>query len=277
MDITTNERMKLATSAYRAYIQHAADMELPLAEDAGDDDLLADLIASLHHYADARGIDFETAVGAAQTAYGRHRADEENPYRIGDEVHLHQRRDSHVPGRGVVSSIFPGRDGTPVYHVRFPGQAHTVPLRGSDIGPAASFPRVATRRGAAESLTEAERLLVETAARIRACEQRQVPPHGEDIVDENSLVEAIGRACAIGDDDVLHHLEPQIAAWTDVITQPWHPVRVTSATELAALDFPQPVQTDISPDAQSAAAGAWQDQPHRPRNAVPGHPSSQNP
>ena len=267
MDITNNERMNLATSAYRAYIKQAADMELPLAEDAGDDDLLADLIAGLHHYADARGIDFETAAGAAQTAYGRHRADEQNPYRIGDEVHLRQRRDGHVPSRGVVSSIFPERDGTQTYHVRFPGQADTTPLRGSDIGPAASFPRVATRQGAAESLTEAERLLVETAARIRACEQRQVPPHEHDLADKNSLVAAIGEACALDDDDVLHHLEPQIAAWTDVITQPWHPVRVTSASELAALDFPQPVQTGIGPDAPSAAAGAWRDQPHQSRNA----------
>jgi hypothetical protein len=265
--ITNNERMNLATSAYRAYIQQAAEMDLPLAEDAGDDDLLADLIAGLHHYADARGIDFGTAAGAAQTAYRRHRADEENPYRIGDEVNLRQRPDSHMPGRGVVSSIFPERDGTQTYHVRFPGQADTTPLRGSDIVPAASFPRVATRQGAAESLTEAERLLIETAARIRACEQRQVPPHGEDIVDQNSLVEAIGTACALGDDDVLHQLEPQIAAWTDVITQPWHPVRVTSASELAALDFPGPVQTGISPDAQSAAAGAWRDQPRQSRNA----------
>ena len=30
MDITNNERMKLATSAYRAYIKHAAEMGFPL-------------------------------------------------------------------------------------------------------------------------------------------------------------------------------------------------------------------------------------------------------
>ena len=29
MDITNNERMRLAASAYRAYIEHAAQMELP--------------------------------------------------------------------------------------------------------------------------------------------------------------------------------------------------------------------------------------------------------
>jgi hypothetical protein len=45
MDITNNERMRLAASAYRAYIEHAAQMELPLNEDAVDDDILADLIA----------------------------------------------------------------------------------------------------------------------------------------------------------------------------------------------------------------------------------------
>ena len=59
MDITNNERMRLAATAYRAYIQHAAQMELPLDEDAIEDDILADLIAGLHHYADSRGIGFE--------------------------------------------------------------------------------------------------------------------------------------------------------------------------------------------------------------------------
>jgi len=44
MDITNNERMRLAASAYRAYIQHAAQMELPLDEDDIEDDILADLI-----------------------------------------------------------------------------------------------------------------------------------------------------------------------------------------------------------------------------------------
>jgi len=60
-----------------------------------------------------------------------------------------------------------------------------------------------------------------------------------------------------------------------IITQPWHPVHVTSATELAALDFPQPVQASVLADAQSADAGARQDAPHLARNAVPGHPASQ--
>ena len=51
-------------------------------------------------------------------------------------------------------------------------------------------------------------------------------------------------------------------------------VRVVSATELAALDFPQPVQASVLADAQSAEAGARQDAPHLARNAVPGHPAS---
>ena len=58
MDITNNERMRLAATAYRAYIQHAAEMELPLDEGAIEDDILADLIAGLHHYADSQGIGF---------------------------------------------------------------------------------------------------------------------------------------------------------------------------------------------------------------------------
>ena len=34
MDITNNERMRLAATAYRAYTQHAAEMDLPLEENA---------------------------------------------------------------------------------------------------------------------------------------------------------------------------------------------------------------------------------------------------
>ena len=41
VDITNNERMRLAATAYRAYIQHAAQMELSLAENATEDDILA--------------------------------------------------------------------------------------------------------------------------------------------------------------------------------------------------------------------------------------------
>ena len=109
MDITNNERMRLAASAYRAYIQHAAEMELPLVEDDIEDDILADLIAGLHHYADTRGLGFDSAVASGQAAYDRHRAGEDNPYRIGDEVHLRQRPDTGSPSRGVVVSIFPER------------------------------------------------------------------------------------------------------------------------------------------------------------------------
>jgi hypothetical protein len=133
---------------------------------------------------------------------------------------------------------------------------------------------VTTTQGAAAYLAAAERLLIETAARIRACEQRQVPPHDHDLADDDSRLLAAGNACALAGSDVLRHLEPQVAAWTDVITQPWHPVHVTSATELAALDFPQPVQASVLGDAQSADAGARHDAPHLARTAVPGHPAS---
>ena len=70
-------------------------------------DVLADLIAGLHHYADSRGIGFDSAVSSGQTSYERHRAGEDNPYKIGDEVRLRQRPDTGFPSRGVVLSIFP--------------------------------------------------------------------------------------------------------------------------------------------------------------------------
>ena len=121
MDITNNQRMRLAATAYRAYMQHAAQTELPLDENATEDDILADLIACLHHYADSRRPKFDSTCTACAE---RHRAGEDNPYRIGDEVRLRQRPGTGFPSRGVVVSIFPERDGEPAYHVRFPGQAH---------------------------------------------------------------------------------------------------------------------------------------------------------
>src|SRR6185312_10361585 len=199
---------------------------------------------------------------------------EDNPYRIGDEVHLRQRPGTGFPSRGVVMSIFPERGGEPAYHVRFPGQADTTPLEGPEIAPASGFPAVTTNQGTAASLATAERLLIETAARIRACEQRQVPPHDHDLADKDSLLPAIGNACALADSDVLRHLEPQVAAWTDVIAQPWHPVHVTSAAELAALDFPQPVPASVLADAQNTDAGGRHDAPHHAQPAQPGHPVS---
>jgi hypothetical protein len=274
VDITNNERMRLAATAYRAYIQHAAQMELPLDENATEDDILADLISGLHHYADSRGIGFDSAVASGRAAYERHRASEDNPYRIGDEVRLRQRPGTGFPSRGVVVSIFPERDGQPAYHVRFPGQADTTPLRGPEITPTAAFRAVTTNQRAAASLAAAERMLIEAAARIRACEHRQLPPHDHDLADKDSLLLAIGNACALAGSDVMRHLEPQIAAWTDVITQPWHPVHVTSATELAALDFPQPAQASVLADPPSAGAGARQDAPHQTRPAQPGYPAS---
>jgi hypothetical protein len=83
-----------------------------------------------------------------------------------------------------------------------------------------------------------------------------------------------GNACALAGSDVLRHLEPQVVAWTDVITQPWHPVHVSSATDLAAQDFPQPVQASVLADAQSADAGAARRTPPAPERRA-GHPASQ--
>ena len=171
-------------------------------------------------------------------------------------------------------SIFPERGGEPAYHVRFPGQADATPLRGVEIGPTASFPVVTTNQGTATSLAVAERLLIETAARIRACERRQVPPHDHDLADKDSLLLAISDTCALAGNDVLRHLEPQVAAWTDIISQPWHPVRVVSAAELAALDFPQPVEASVLADPQNADAGARHHAPHHARPVQPGHPAS---
>jgi hypothetical protein len=104
-------------------------MELPLDEDGIEDDILADLIAGLHHYADSRGIGFDSAVASGQAAYERHRAAEDNPYRIGDEVRLRQRPDTGFPSRGVVVSIFPSAAASRPTTSAFPARLTPRPSR----------------------------------------------------------------------------------------------------------------------------------------------------
>jgi hypothetical protein len=53
---------------------------------------MAALIGDMRHYADWRGIDFGRAVAAGNSAYFQHRAGEEYPYSLGEEVEHPQPR-----------------------------------------------------------------------------------------------------------------------------------------------------------------------------------------
>ena len=258
-DLSGAERLGLASRLVNTYRKLASDMDPPAHEYIEDDrDLLAVLISELRHYADWRGIDFDSAAAAGNAEYFRNRAKEKHPYSLGDEVEHRQRRrgqespeDDVFASRGIVTSIYPERDGTQTYYVRFLGESDTWPLKSADLRPAPAFPVVATNQGTLESLAEAERLLVETGARIRSCQLRDTPPSRHDMTDRLMISAALAEACGLAAPDVLRLLEPQIAAWTAEITKPWRPVHASHPNEIAALDFPQSVQAVIGPHSQS--------------------------
>ena len=196
-------RLDLASRVFYYFRQQAGNTEPPAYEYLSDQDLMAALIGDMRHYADWRGIDFGRAVAAGNSAYFQHRDEEEYPYSLGEEVEHPQPRpgqdspehSASLAGRGIVTSIYPERDGTQTYYVRFLGETDSQPLKSADLQPAPAFPRVVTSQGILESLAQAERLLVETGARIRSCQLRDTPPAGHDITDRDTITTALAEAC----------------------------------------------------------------------------------
>jgi len=74
---------------------------------------------------------------------------------------------------------------------------------------------------------------------------------GRDITDRDTITAALAEACDLTADDISRLLEPQVTAWTAEIARPWRPVPAIHPTQLAALGFPQPVQSAIDPRNQS--------------------------
>ena len=191
-------RLDLASRVFYYFRQQAGNTEPPAYEYLSDQDLMAALIGDMRHYADWRGIDFGRAVAAGNSAYFQHRDEEEYPYSLGEEVEHPQPRPGHdssehsasLAGRGIVTSIYPERDGTQTYYVRFLGETDSQPLKSADLQPAPAFPRVVTSQGILESLAQAERLFVETGARIRSCQLRDTPPARHDITDRDMITAA---------------------------------------------------------------------------------------
>jgi hypothetical protein len=167
-DLSNAERLDLTSRVSYYFRQQAEDTGSPAYRNLSDHDLMATLIGDLRQYADWRGVDFGSGAAAGDAAYSQHRADEEFPYALGEEVEHRQRLrirdfrdgDDDVPiaCRGTVVSIYPERDGTQTYHIRFPGEPDPRPLKSGDIQPAPGFIRIGTSQGNLESLAEAERL-----------------------------------------------------------------------------------------------------------------------
>ena len=272
-DLSRNERLDLASRVFYEFRQQVDDMNPPAYEYLPDQDLMTALIGDMRHYADWRGIDFDSAITAGNAAYYQRRNEEEYPYSLGEEVeHLHRRNsrdsteDNASPApRGIVTSIYAERDGTQTYYVRFLGESDTWPLKSEDLQPAPPFPRVATHQGSLDSLGEAERILVETSTRIRSCELRDAPPTGHDITDRDTISAALAEACGLAVPDILRLVEPQVAAWTAETTRPWRPVQGSHPNQVSALDFPQPVQALTEPTVRSSAPRPHTEPPQKTR------------
>lgn len=250
-DMDNAERLNLASRVFYYFRQQAGDNEPPAYEFLSDQDLMAALIGDMRHYADWRGIDFDRAVTAGNSAYFQHRDEEEYPYSLGEEVEHPQSRSGEdspehsacVARRGIVTSIYPEPGGTQTYYVRFLGETDSQPLKSADLQPAPAFPRVVISQGIVESLADAERLLVETGARIRSCQLRETPPAALDIADQDKITAALAGACDLTADDISGLLEPQVTAWAAETARPWRPVPTVHPAQLAALGFPRPVQS----------------------------------
>ncbi|MGH3401235.1 MAG: hypothetical protein ACRDRJ_01755 [Streptosporangiaceae bacterium] len=281
-DLSNAERLDLASRVSCYFRQQAEDTGSPAYENLSDHDLMATLIGDLRQYADWRGVDFNSAVAAGDAAYSQHRAGQEFPYALGEEVEHRQRlrtrdfrdTDDDVPiaCRGTVVSTYPEHDGTQTYHVRFPGEPDPRPLKSADIQPAPGYVRIDTSQGTLESLTEAEQVFVETGARIRSCQLRDAPPAGQDITDRDEISAALAEACALAPDDIPRLLAAEVTARAEEISRPWRPASASHPYQLAALDFPQPVQaaappghsTDTRPPPERA----------QPARVVPGQPGN---
>jgi hypothetical protein len=275
-DLTRSERLNLASRVFYDFRQQAGDMDPPAYEYLSDQDLMTALLGDLRHYADWRGIDFDRAIAAGNAAYYQRRDEEEYPYSLGEEVEYLQRdsiqhyagEDTPVAPRGIIASIYPERNGALTYHVRFLGEADTRSLQSEDLQPAPPFPRTATHQGPLDSLAEAERVFVETSARIRSCQLRHAPPTDNDITDQDTISAALARTCGLDAPDILRLLEPQVAAWTAETTRPWRPVPASHPAQVSALDFPQPAQPVTEPPGQTPGLGprtAPQQRSHGPK------------
>jgi hypothetical protein len=265
-DPSLNERIDLAWVAIFEYRQNGPDRGLPEEDYRTDRDVMAALISDLRHYADWRGIDFDEAATAGGRKYNERRALEWHPYAIGAEVR--RQPDGHLPSRGVIVSIYPDDGGAQTYHVRFPGDSAATPCREPDLRPADPFPATTINQGTVTSLPAAERIIVETTARIRSCNLRGAVPDGKDIADISVMATALAETCDLTVRQIMDHLEPEIGAFSGAISQPWRPVTAVPPAGLAASSFPYPPQTAIEPrmsglgdDSSAGPAAAQQPRP----------------
>jgi hypothetical protein len=187
----------------------------------------------------------DQAVPNNRTKYAERRALERHPYAIGAEVRRHS--DGRLPSRGIVVSIYPDDGGAQTFHVRFPGDTAATPCTEPDLKPAAPSPANTINQGTVTSLAYAERIVQETASRIRSCELRGADQDSRDITDISTMAAALAESCDLTARRFMRRLEPEIAALSGAMSQPWRPVTAVPAAGLAASGFPYPSRAVIEP------------------------------
>ena len=156
-------RLDLASRVFYYFRQQAGNTDPPAYEYLSDQDLMAALIGDMRHYADWRGVDFGRAVAAGNSAYFQHRAGEEYPYSLGEEVEHPQPRpgqdspehSASLAGRGIVTPIYPERDGTQTYYSGSSEKPTRSRSRAQTSSPHQHFPASSPAR---ESLNHSPRL-----------------------------------------------------------------------------------------------------------------------
>ena len=234
---TNGERARRAVRALDTF--RTADDPAQL----GAGDVLAELLASLRHYADRSGIDFGKVLAASNRAYNEQRGSEGHPYRVGHEVQI---RDgvalspslTTLPTRGVVAALYPGGLSEQAYAVRFPGEVNAMPFLGSEIEPAPPFPPVQTSRGAVRCLTDAEDALIRAAARIQVHRLGGTRQDRADIRDRRVLAAALGEICGLTPEQMLGQVDLRVTAKVreDLAD---NSAPAVAAPQLAGRDYPQ--------------------------------------
>jgi hypothetical protein len=141
----------------------------------------AALISDLRHYADDHDVDFAEALARSERTYTEQRLQEEGPFPPGQNT-----RDVAILAASPATS---------------------------------PFRPVATRQGVVTSMSDAEWLLVRTAARLREIERRGFTESAlpRDTSDTRALSEALAAVCGLTRSEILGRLARQIMARAEEI------------------------------------------------------------
>ncbi|MEU5885188.1 hypothetical protein [Spirillospora sp. NPDC047279] len=235
-------------------------------------ELLADLLGDLMHYAQDRGVDFESALDIARQDFAAEQATETkflitSPVRLVGRAAQEATR-AGLPTCGMVTGILLPEKGPTDYYVRGLGDSRSHRFIGDDLTPGAPFTPIPTYQGIVEDPLAAEVALINATARVGAADNREMPPRLEDIEDHHVLLSALATWNAMDQEQVskliypkvsarLHELESALDPWRHASPGNDHP----TPAQLAAQDFPTSVEA-ASPE--SGHVGSRTTPPQQP-------------